>query len=60
MVDENLTMDQVEKDINENIVKWVLCLVPDIDAPSTIGSTCLVDMYIINKLEKWLRFLCAC
>ncbi len=38
--------------INENIVKWVSCLVPDIDAPSRIGSTCLVDMCIINKLEN--------
>lgn len=46
--------------INENIVKWVSCLVPEIDAPSRIGSTCLVDLWTINKLEKWSRFLCAC
>ncbi len=38
--------------INENIVKWVSCLVPKIDAPSRIGSTCLVDMCTINKLEN--------
>jgi hypothetical protein len=33
-------------------VKWVSCLVPKIDAPSRIGSTCLVDMCTINKLEN--------